>query len=93
MRVEDLDDLKWSTKYEIGDTTISIIQGKGCFGKRHSNTFEVLVWDSDGNIPLGFNEIGEYMSEDEVVELINSIKKFKHGDKTWAEYQRHIWEN
>jgi len=93
MRVEDLDDLKWSSSYQIGDIMISMIQGKGCYGRRHSNTFEVLVWDSNGNIPLGFNDIGEYMSEGEVIELINLIKNFKHGDKTWAEYQRHLWEN
>jgi len=74
MKIEDLDDLRWRAEHQIGDITISMIQGKGCYGKRHSNTFEVLLWDSNGNISLGDNDIGEYLSADEVIKLIHSLQ-------------------
>lgn len=75
MKLDTLDDLHWKAHHKIGDISISIIQGKGCYGKRSSNSFEVLVSDSKGNIPLDDNDIGSHYTEKQVVNLINLIDR------------------
>ena len=86
-KVNSLDDLKWSARHQIGDITISIVQGKGVQGSRNGNNFEVLVWDSDGNIPLSDSDIGSYMSWYEVRDLINCIREWDG----WTSHQRNLY--
>ena len=104
-----MDDLHWQATHQIGDITISIVQGNGCQGSRSSDTFEVLVWDSDGNIPLSDYDVGSYLSWQDVVDLIDLIKRFDDTDKkgaikkiaeeagmtyrTFADYQRGMYPN
>jgi len=86
-RVVSADDLLWSSSVQIRDINLSIIQGKDTYGSRDSNTFEVLVWDSNGNIPLGHSDIGSYMSWYEVRDLINCIREWDG----WASHQRNLY--
>jgi hypothetical protein len=86
-RVVSADDLLWSSSVQIRDINLSIIQGKDTYGSRYSNTFEVLVWDSSGNIPLSDSDIGSYMSWYEVRDLINCIREWDG----WASHQRNSY--
>jgi len=86
-RVVSADDLLWSSSVQIRDINLSIIQGKDTYGSRDSNTFEVLVWDSNGNIPLSDSDIGSYMSWYEVRDLINCIREWDG----WASHQRNLY--
>tara|TARA_B100002019_G_C21206580_1_gene567008 strand:- start:472 stop:822 length:351 start_codon:yes stop_codon:yes gene_type:complete len=106
-KVNSLDDLKWSASHQIGDIRISIIQGKGCHGKRRGDTFEVLLWDNNGDIPLSDDTIGCYLSAQDVIDLIDLIQHFddrdkkglmkklakinKHPYRTFADYQRDMY--
>lgn len=97
-KVNSLDDLKWSASHQIGDIRISIIQGKGCHGKRRGDTFEVLLWDNDGDIPLSDNTIGDYFSAQDVLDLFDSISNWTYTPKSrvynsWADYQRDLYPN
>ncbi|MDG1089556.1 MAG: hypothetical protein P8P37_01660 [Candidatus Marinimicrobia bacterium] len=91
--IKNMDDLHWQATHQINDITISIVQGNGCQGSRSSDTYEVLVWDSDGNIPLSDLDIGSYMAEGEVITLIRAISNWNHAKKSWAEYQRQYFPN
>lgn len=91
MMVQELDDLKWSARHQIGDITISMVQGKGVHGSRQKNNFEVLIWDNDGDIPLSESDIGYYMSWQELTTLMNTIQRWKHPTQSWAEFQRAYW--
>ncbi len=98
-KVNSLDDLKWSARHQIGDITISIVQGKGVQGSRAGNTFEVLAWDSDGTIPLSDSDVGSYFSDQDVLDLIHCISNWSYSPKgrgvynTWAYYQRNLFPN
>ena len=89
--VQELDDLTWSAKHQIGGISISMVQGKGVYGSREKNTFEVLVWDHNGNIPLSESDIGCYMSWQELTTLMNTIQTWKHPTQSWGEFQRSYW--
>lgn len=88
-RVVSADDLSWSSSVQIRDISLSVIQGKGTHGSRDSNTFEVLAWDSNGNIPLSDSDIGSYMSWYGVRDLINCIREWDG----WASHQRNLFPN
>jgi len=97
-KVNSLDDLKWSARHQIDDITISIVQGKGVQGSRAGNTFEVLLWDSDGTIPLSDNDVGGYLSDQDVLDLFDSISNWNYNPKSrayksWAYYQRMLYPN
>src|SRR6056300_488589 len=79
INIDNVDDLKWSAKHQIGDVTISIIQGDGCYGSRDLNTFEVYAWDSDGDIPLSDSTIGSHFRWSAIKDLFYLIRYF---DKT-----------
>ena len=91
--IRSMDDLHWQATHQINGINISLIQGNGCQGSRVSNTYEVLVWDSDGNIPLSDFDIGSYMAEGEVITLIRAISNWNNSKKSWAEYQREYFPN
>lgn len=97
--ITNMDDLHWQATYQVNDINISIVQGNGCQGSRSSNTFEVLLWDDIGNIPLSDYDVGSYLSWQDVVDLISSIKdsygigtKWKHAI-TFADHQRSLYPN
>lgn len=79
INIDSVDDLKWSASHQIGDIKISIIQGDGCYGSRDLNTFEVMVWDSNGDIPLSDNTIGSHFRWGAIKDLFYLIRYF---DKT-----------
>jgi len=97
--ITSVDDLHWQATYQVNDINISIVQGNGCQGSRSSDTFEVLLWDDIGNIPLSDYDVGSYLSWQDVVDLISSIKdsygigtKWKHAI-TFADRQRSLYPN
>ena len=89
--ITSMDDLHWKASHEIGDVSLSIIQGDGCQGKRNSDTFEVLAWDSKGNIPLSDYEVASYFSTKDVLKLINCISNWEDKTTSWATYQREFY--
>lgn len=91
--ITNMDDLHWQASYQVDDINISIVQGNGCQGSRSSNTFEVLLWDDIGNIPLSDYDIGSYLSWQDVVDLISSIKHWDGRTQTWADHQRSLYPN
>ena len=86
-----MDDLHWQASYQVNDINISIVQGNGCQGSRSSNTFEVLLWDDIGNIPLSDYEVASYFSTKDVLKLINCISNWKDKTTSWATYQREFY--
>jgi hypothetical protein len=90
-KVNSLDDLKWSSSHKVGDITISIIQGKGCVGKRLSRTFEVWIWDSIGDIPYKGQFDAEMTTDPFVIydcDLLDLIKQIELDPQGWVKNQR-----
>ena len=76
INIDNVEDLKCSARHQIGDIKISIIQGDGCYGSRDLNTFEVMVWDSNGDIPLSHSGIGSHFRWDDIKDLFYLIRYF-----------------
>jgi hypothetical protein len=89
--VNSLNDLKFHARHEIGNISISLIQGAGCYGNFPSS-FEVLVWDEEGDIPLqnGDNVLG-WQTEAEVLALISDIEKSVAYKRDWAGNKRRLF--